>query len=311
MNATHGLNMAIKSLISPGGQAVISGYEHNSVLRPLRAAGAEIRIAKSELFEPESAVSAFDSAITDRTELMVCNHVSNVFGYVLPIERIAAMCADRGIPFILDASQSAGAIDIDASALKAAFIAMPGHKGLYGPQGTGLLICGRVPKTLMEGGTGSNSISPDMPSFLPDRAEAGTHNMPGIAGLKAGIDYVLERTPEAILRREKSLIAMAGQGLASIPGVQVWYSPHGFAQSGVISFLIRGMDCEETARQLADRGIAVRAGLHCSPLAHSTVGTAETGTVRLSVSDMSTARHIASLLNAVECITRKRIVNLF
>ncbi len=305
MNATHGLNIAVKSLAGPGSQVVISGYEHNSVLRPLKAMGARIKVASSELFEPEMAVHAFDSAITDKTELVVCNHMSNVFGYILPAERIAAMCAQRGIPFILDASQSAGALDIDAAALRAAFIAMPGHKGLYGPQGTGILICGVMPKPLMEGGTGSNSISPEMPSFLPDRLEAGTNNMPGVTGLLTGINYVLRRKPGNILKKEKELISEAGAGLESIPGVKAYFSKHAFSQGGVVSFNLRGMGCEEAAEALAERGIAVRSGLHCSPLAHSTAGTLETGTVRASVSDFNTKRDIALFLNAVEDIAAK------
>ena len=188
MNATHGLNIAIKSLVPPGGKAVISGYEHNAVTRPLAALGAQVSVAAAPLFQPAAVTAAFDRLIVPGTDAVICNHVSNVFGFVQPVEAIAAICREREVPFIIDASQSAGMLTLDMTALGAAFIAMPGHKGLYGPQGTGVLLCGKdVPvRTLLEGGTGSISIQQEMPDFLPDRLEAGTHNMPGIAGLLAG-----------------------------------------------------------------------------------------------------------------------------
>ena len=184
MNATHALNIAIKSLVSPGGRAVISGYEHNAVTRPLAALGAETAVAAGPLFRPEAVTAAFDRLITPETQVVICCHVSNVFGFIQPVEAVAALCRSRGVPLIIDASQSAGVLSLDMDALGAAFIAMPGHKGLYGPQGTGVLLCGEhVPvRPLMEGGTGSMSLRQEMPDFLPDRLEAGTHNMPGIAG---------------------------------------------------------------------------------------------------------------------------------
>ncbi|NLA86475.1 MAG: aminotransferase class V-fold PLP-dependent enzyme, partial [Clostridiales bacterium] len=138
-NATHALNIAIKSLVRRGEKAVVSGYEHNAVTRPLHALGARVSVASSELFEPEMALLAFERRLTDDTALVVCNHVSNVFGYILPVERIMEACREKRIPFILDASQSAGVIDIDFEKLGADFICMPGHKGLYGPQGISLL----------------------------------------------------------------------------------------------------------------------------------------------------------------------------
>ena len=190
MNATHALNIAIKSLVRPGGRVVISGYEHNAVTRPLHALGAEVIVAAAPLFSPPETVSAFERALALRPDAAVCTHVSNVFGDILPIERIAQLCRRADVPLIIDASQSAGALPLDFSALHPAFVAMPGHKGLYGPQGTGLLLCGHDVLPLLEGGTGSASIRQEMPDFLPDRLEAGTHNVPGIAGLEAGISFV-------------------------------------------------------------------------------------------------------------------------
>lgn len=190
MNATHGLNIAIKSLVRPCGRVVVSGYEHNAVTRPLHALGAEVIVAAAPLFSPQETVEAFERALAHEPDAVICTHVSNVFGAILPIERIAQFCRGASVPLIIDASQSAGSLPIDFSALAPAFLAMPGHKGLYGPQGTGLLLCGSDALPLIEGGTGSESLRQSMPDFLPDRLEAGTHNVPGIAGLEAGIAFV-------------------------------------------------------------------------------------------------------------------------
>ena len=142
MNATHALNIAIKSLVRPGGRVVISGYEHNAVVRPLVALGAEICVAEAPLFQAEAVKAAFERLMTPDTDAVICNHVSNVFGFIQPIEEIAELCREKNIPFIVDASQSAGVLPLNMTALGASFMAMPGHKGLYGPQGTGVLLCG-------------------------------------------------------------------------------------------------------------------------------------------------------------------------
>lgn len=298
MNATHGLNIAIKSLVPPGGKAVISGYEHNAVTRPLAALGAQVSVAAAPLFQPAAVTAAFDRLIVPGTDAVICNHVSNVFGFVQPVEAIAAICRERGVPFIIDASQSAGMLTLDMTALGAAFIAMPGHKGLYGPQGTGVLLCGKdVPvRTLLEGGTGSLSIQQEMPDFLPDRLEAGTHNMPGIAGLLAGVRFVRQLGPEAICAGERQLTFQAAEGLRRLPGLQVYALPDLAAQAGVLSIVPERMDAEALGAALADRGIAVRAGLHCAPLAHRTAGTLDTGTVRLSFSHWNTREEVSRFL---------------
>ena len=301
MNATHGLNIAIKSLVPPGGRAVISGYEHNAVTRPLAALGAQVSVAAAPLFRPEAVTAAFDRLIVPGTDAVICSHVSNVFGFVQPVEAVAAICRQRGVPFIIDASQSAGMLTMDMAALGAAFIAMPGHKGLYGPQGTGVLLCGKdVPvRTLLEGGTGSLSMQQEMPDFLPDRLEAGTHNMPGIAGLLAGVRFVRQLGPEAICAEERQLAALAAEGLRRIPGLRVYALPDMAAQTGVLSVVPEHLDAEVLGNALAERGIAVRAGLHCAPLAHRTAGTLNTGTVRLSFSHWNTREEVDRLLEAV------------
>lgn len=300
MNATHALNIAIKSLVPPGGSAVISGWEHNAVTRPLAALGAEVSVAGGSLFDRERAAEAFEKLIKPGVDAVICTHVSNVFGFVLPVEELAGLCRERGVPLIIDASQSAGILPLDMQAISPAFAAMPGHKGLYGPQGTGLLLCGDIEtKPLLEGGTGSISLQQEMPEFLPDRLEAGTHNIPGIAGLLEGIRFVREQGTDRICRHERLLAQMAAEGLREKPGVQVFAQMDLAHQAGVLSFTVEGRDVEEIGRALGERGIAVRAGTHCAPLAHRSAGTLESGTVRLSFSAWNTAAEIRQLLSAI------------
>lgn len=305
-NATHGLNIAIKSLVPPGGRVVVSGYEHNAVTRPLTALGARVAVAEAALFDPEAVTAAFDRLVVPGTSAVVCSHVSNVFGFIQPVEEIAAICRARRVPFIIDASQSAGVLPLDMKRLGAAFIAMPGHKGLYGPQGTGVLLCGdgAAARPLLEGGTGSLSIRQEMPDFLPDRLEAGTHNMPGIAGLLAGVRYVRRRGLQAICDRERRLALLAAEGLRTVPGAQVFALPGLRDQAGVLSVVPKAKDVEAVGDALAERGVAVRAGLHCAPLAHRSAGTLETGTIRLSFSDFNTPEEVYRALAALRDLLR-------
>ena len=306
LNATHALNLAIKSAVPRGGRVVISGYEHNAVTRPLAALQAEIHVADAPLFQEAATMAAFDRLITPGTSAVVCNHVSNVFGYIQPVEWLSELCRKRGVPLILDLSQSAGMIALDLSKLRPAFAAMPGHKGLYGPQGTGALICGEGVETapLLEGGTGTMSVSQQMPDFLPERLESGTPNMPGIAGLLAGVRFVRRNGVEALCGAERRLTMLAADGLREIPGVRVFARPGCGDQSAVLSFLPPAGDVERLGDALGERGIAVRAGLHCAPLAHRTAGTLRTGTVRVSFSAFNTAEEVRRFLAAVREILR-------
>lgn len=309
MNATHALNIAIKSLVPPGGRVVISGYEHNAVTRPLAALKAKTVVAESSLFSPRETVAAFERELYSNTCAVICNHVSNVFGYAQPVNAIGDLCKERGIPFIIDASQSAGILPLNMEECGATFIAMPGHKGLYGPQGTGVLVCqeGVSVMPLMEGGTGSRSADDLMPDFLPDRLEAGTHNIPGIAGLLAGIRFIKKRGMKQICREERVLAAVAAEGLRQIPNAEVFAEDRLFAQTGVLSFRHNKVRSEVFAGKLAEKEIAVRAGLHCAPLAHKTAGTLETGTVRLSFSAFNTMEEVFHFLNIVDSIVSSEI----
>ena len=299
-NATHALNLAIHSLVPPGGRVVISGYEHNAVTRPLHAIpGLQIHVVNTPLFDQPAMIQGFRALVTEGTDAVVCTHVSNVFGYILPIQEIGQICRERGVPFIIDASQSAGSLPIHMGSLGADFIAMPGHKGLYGPQGTGVLLCTGAGKPLLCGGTGSNSKEQAMPDFLPDRLEAGTHNMPGIAGLLAGVRFVRRTGVDAIQKHSWQLKERLRRGLAGDSRFQVFGTGDSRLQAGVLSLVPRDTDCEAFCQSMAEKGFALRGGFHCAPYAHQTAGTTQGGTVRFSVSAFNTPGEVDAFLRQI------------
>lgn len=300
-NCTHGLNIAIRSLVKPGDRVVISGFEHNAVTRLLHGLGAEVIVAGRRLFDWADTLTEFEKALRSGVQAAVFTHVSNVFGYILPLYAMARLCRQYGIPFVIDGAQSAGSLPVSLRQLGADFIAMPGHKGLLGPQGTGLLLCARTPEPLLYGGTGSESADQQMPDFLPDRCEAGTLNVPGIAGLSAGLAYLKKEGVGKIHRREHREALRCIQGLEAL-GLRCFAGEH---QAGTVSF-VPDMDCEEMAMKLGRRGIAVRAGLHCAPLAHESAGTLETGTVRVSYGIDASPEQTRALLNALTKIRTGR-----
>jgi len=291
-NATHALNIAIGSLVRKGTRVMISGYEHNSVTRPLYALGAETRVIATPLFDPERFLAEAERALS-WAEVAVCTHVSNAFGYILPVGKLAELCRKHAVPLIIDASQSAGALDIDFSGLGAEFVCMPGHKGLMGPQGTGVLLCKSDAFPLLYGGSGSQSKAKTMPDFLPDRLEAGTHNVAGIAGLLASVEWILRTGTAEIRRREQVLLKQFLEELSGLGCIRLYDSPDPGLQAGVVSAVPVHMTPEDFAEALGAQGVAVRCGLHCAPAAHDTVGTSETGTVRFSFSPFNTEAQIA------------------
>ena len=276
-SCTHGLNIAIRTLVKPGSRVAVSGFEHNAVTRPLHALGADIKVGGRKLFDQADTLEQFYRVLKQGVDAAVFTHVSNVFGYILPVADMAALCRGFGVPFVIDAAQSAGVLPVHLQELGADFIAMPGHKGLLGPQGTGLLLCKGDAVPLLQGGTGSDSIRQEMPQYLPDRLEAGTLNVPGYSGLAEGLRYIQRTGEKRIFKRERTQLQRCVEGLKKM-GMQVFSGPD---QAGTVSFL-PGMDCEEAAAALAKQGIAVRAGLHCAPFAHESAGTLDTGTVRVS-----------------------------
>lgn len=295
MNATHGLNIAIRSLVPEGGRVVISGFEHNSVTRVLAALRARVAVAGDRLFDRANSLRSFETMLRPDTDAVIVNHVSNVFGFVQPLEEIAELCYRKKVPLIIDAAQSAGVLPLSVEKLHAAFIAMPGHKALFGPQGSGLLLCGSEPKPLLYGGTGSYSMLQTMPEELPDRIEAGTLNVPGICGLAAGMRFVMQTGLSTIRRREENLLRSFCTGIKPLDQWTVYRGENG-TQVGALSLVCRGVDCETAADWFSEHGIAVRGGLHCSPLAHRSAGTDRTGTVRLSFSYLNTEAEVRDAL---------------
>jgi len=299
-SCTHGLNIAIRSLVKTGNKVLISGFEHNAVLRPLHALGAQVMIAGTKLFDWSDTIAAFHKALEEGVDAAVITHCSNVFGYALPIDELARLCRVYKVPLIVDAAQSAGVLPVSLNKWGAAYIAMPGHKGLLGPQGTGILLCGKETQPLIYGGTGSLSADITMPNFLPDALEAGTLNVPGIAGLKAGLDALDAMGIAEISRREREQAQYCCSMLKNM-GMRVFQGPH---QIGTVSFVPQ-MDCEELADALGMEGICVRAGLHCAPLAHRSAGTFESGTVRVSFGVDASSGQVEQIQKALRRIRKK------
>ena len=300
MNATHALNLAIHALAGPETRVAVSGYEHNAVMRPLMLRGIDPIVLDTPLWDGAAMAERAEQALANGAQLFILNHVSNVFGFAAPLDEIAALLDEKGVPLILDASQSAGVIGIDVRKHPClAAVCMPGHKALYGPQGTGILLAlddriARCP--LHAGGTGSRSEDMRQPDFLPDALESGTPNVPGIAGLAAGIAFVRSVGPANILAQEQKLMREFVRALEGEERIECFAHPE---QTGVLSLRVRGVSSESMAETLARQGVSVRAGLHCAPLAHRTAGTEETGTVRFSLSFYSTAHqleHAAALV---------------
>lgn len=306
LNCTHAINLVLKGFLSPGDHVVVSDMEHNAVMRPLSALsakGVEYTVAKVSDNNPDETLNNFREALKPNTKLVVCIHVSNVWGIKLPVERITAMCHQYDIPVLIDVSQSAGTHSIDIAANKFDFVCMPGHKGLYGPMGTGVLITPHHEKlkTIIEGGTGSGSVSMEQPSTPPDKFESGTPNLSGIVGLSKGIDFVSSVSVKKILMNEMNLINHLYDRLQQNPKIEL-YTPKPDADrfGAVLSFNVKGVDSENVAAYLnKNYGIAVRAGLHCAPAAHQHYGTLEQGAVRISPSYFTTSRDISALLQAL------------
>ncbi len=305
LNCTDALNMAIRGTLHAGDEVLVSHAEHNAVLRPLMgyhdAGKITVRMLEPDprgLLSPDTV----RRAIGQKTALMVLCHASNVTGLIQPAREIARACHDQGVPLLLDAAQTAGTEDI--AAIHADMVAMPGHKGLLGPMGTGLLCLGNgmLPRPLREGGTGSASESLRQPAMLPDRLESGTANLPGVAGLAQGLKFML-RHRGAITEYEQALRAKLREGLGNISGVTIYEGPPEAAHTGVISFNLRGMDSGQAADALNQRKIAVRGGLHCAPAIHAWLGT--TGAVRASLGPFNTEKDIDAFLSAILDISRK------
>lgn len=313
-NCTQSLNQIIKGVLQPGDHLLISDMEHNSVYRPayrLRQEGRiQFDIVPTYPGNDEATLRSFSGAIRPTTRLILVTHCSNVFGFRLPIERLCALAHRRGVLFAVDAAQSAGTFPVLCRRDGYDYVAVPGHKGLYGPTGTGLLMIGEnvpLPLPLTEGGTGSMSRNPVQPQELPDLLESGTLNTFGILGLIGGLRFVQKTGIRQIARQEDALYQKLRRNLSSVPGVTLFGNAAACQNAApVLSFQVRGQTGEETASRLADMGFALRGGLHCSPLAHQKMGTLELGTARAGIGFFNTGEQIDALSNAVERLALKK-----
>lgn len=303
-SATEALNLAISGLLCPGDHVVTTTVEHNSLVRPLHAAsgrGVEVTRVSADRrgFVTPDAVAA---AIRPTTRLVALSHCSNVTGALQPVEEISAEVKKRGALLLVDAAQSVGMIPLDAPAIGIDLLAAPGHKGLLGPQGTGILyVAEGVELTpLMVGGTGVHSSDEEQPAAMPERYESGTLNTPGIAGLGAGVAFIARTGISAIRERETSLVRQILEGLAGMRRVTVHGPAADEPRGSVVSFSATDMDPQTIGFCLDhDHDISVRVGLHCAPFAHRTIGTYPTGTVRVSPGFFTTDNDVEFFLRAL------------
>ena len=303
-NCTDALNLAIKGALRLGDHVIATALEHNSVLRPLCGLAARNRIGLT-LIEPrpDGFVDPDDVArsVTDRTALIVCTHASNVTGAIQPVAAIGQLARRCGVKYLIDGAQALGAMPVDVGALGCDLYAFPGHKSLLGPQGTGGLYIrpGIALNPLREGGTGSASDSVLQPAELPERYESGTVNLPGIAGLGAGVKYVAARLSQ-IMMHERELTGALLEGLAGVPGIALYSPGEEAARAGIVTFNVGDLTSTQAADALSERGFAVRGGLHCAPRAHRFLGTLARGAVRASVGYANTFEEIDAFIDAVK-----------
>ena len=296
LNCTMSINVVLKGLLSSGGRVLISDMEHNAVMRPLHALARKgfIKVDVAAVSaDPDETVARFRRKLTPETRAIVCTHASTVFGVGAPIRALGRLARSYGVPLVVDGAQSAGVLPLNLAEDGIDFLCLPGHKGLYGPMGTGLLLCGgRVPlPPLIEGGTGTNSLELRQPDTLPERLESGTPNVPGICGLRAGIEWVRAQGIDAIAAHERRCLAPLYRALQALPRVRLYTDPpRPGVDAPILSFSVEGVPSEAVAERLRAAGIAVRAGYHCAPAAHKKFGSPEGGTVRLSPSAFTTVR---------------------
>lgn len=310
-NATDSLNLAIKGFFKRGNHVITTSMEHNSVLRPLKTLEnngiIEVTIVDGDK-EGNVEVENIEKSIQDNTKMIITTHASNIVGTLLPIAEIGRIAKDHDLVYMVDASQSAGVYDIDVNRMNIDLLAFPGHKSLLGPQGVGGLYIreGIDLSPLREGGTGSQSESLMQPTILPDKYESGTHNTIGIAGLGAGVEFILKTGTENIRKHEKQLTQRFIEGLMDIEHVSVYGPKDVKKQGAVVSIDIDGLDTSEVSFLLDQKyDIACRSGLHCAPLAHKTIGTFEQGTLRFSMGYFNTLEEVDQVLEAIEELSKR------
>ena len=312
-NATYALNAAIKASYIYGTHVLISDLEHNSVLRPVASVTKStfggygiFDSALNEKYRTDAIISSIRTKMRPLTRTLVCTARSNVCGASMPIRDIGEFCRKNGLFFIVDAAQAAGFDDIDVERDSIDVLCVPGHKGLYGPTGTGALIfsehgvgCGRI-KSFIEGGSGFNSLDIEMPSRLPEMLEGGTVNLCGAAGLNAGIDFIKSTGLALIRNHETRLTELAAERLCELGGITLYRQD----RSPIILFNVDEVSPEQIADMLDQKGICVRSGYHCAPLAHKRLGTPVGGGVRLSVGAFNTCEEIEMFSEVLGKITK-------
>lgn len=308
LNTTYALNIAIKSVLKPGDHVLISDREHNAVFRPVEACRQKYGI-RYDLFttkgDGEAVLTDIRQKLRPNTKAVIATHVSNVANAALPLAKIGALCRERGIVWIVDAAQSAGHLPLNVREMQIDMLCVPGHKGLYGPQGCGVIVYGSenfLPgETLVEGGSGIHSLERGMPMELPERFEAGTLPTPALAGLRAGIEFVKETGIIRIHEAETALWRLAYERLSGMRSVCLYDRTPG----AVLLFNVTGADPSEVGAYLNDKGICVRTGYHCAPLAHETLRTLPGGGVRASFGYGNTEADIRRFTDAVYGFIRK------
>lgn len=309
LNATMALNIAVHGLLKPGDHVVTTSMEHNSVARPLRwLESTDVGLTIVEADRATGAVEPGDiiDALKPSTKLVAMTHASNVTGTIMPVETVGAEARRRGVSLLVDAAQTAGAIPIDVASMNIDLLAFTGHKSLFGPMGTGGLYVrpGLNLEPLLRGGTGSRSEEDVQPEFMPDRLESGTPNTVGAAGLRAGLRFIEETGLPRIIEHKKTLTKRFLNGLREIKDATVYGSPTPDNRLSIVALNIRGRECSEVARLLDERyGILIRAGLHCSPWAHKTIGTYPNGAVRFSFGCFNTDEEVDASLAALSEIS--------
>jgi len=305
-NITLSLNMLLKGILTTGDHVISSTMEHNSVLRPLkdceRTLGVEVDLVQVDEFGFINPID-IENLIKPNTKLVVLSHASNVTGSIQQIEKIGLICSKSKVYFIIDSSQSAGVINIDMKRVHANALAFTGHKSLLGPQGTGGFIIdddlNSICQHIISGGTGSLSHSLDQPTFLPDKFESGTLNMPGIVGLLSSIDYINNIGLDSIREHISFLRNLLLCELKNIQGITIYGDPNNLNSTSCLSFNYKNFDPSEVAFFLESKGIKTRSGLHCAPLAHGSIGTYPTGTTRLSLSLFNTKEEILYVIDEI------------
>jgi cysteine desulfurase/selenocysteine lyase len=310
-NATYGINFAIKGMVKPRDHVIATSMEHNAVARPLvqlkKDIGLKITFVNCSA-TGQIELNEIKKSILPETKLIISIHASNVTGTIMPIDEIGMIARQYNIPFLVDASQTAGIIPIDIKKSNIRLLAFPGHKGLMGPQGIGgLYVDPRINlNPIITGGTGSDSGNLNQPVVTPDRYESGTLNLPGIWGLYGALKFILSKKVQNIYKHEKKLTDILIAKLQRINGIKV-YCGNVSNRVGVVSFNYKDVDSRTIGDLLIAHGIAVRTGLHCAPLAHNTIGTLKQGTVRFSIGYFNTKYHIEYALHTLKHIITKHL----